>query len=123
MTGTLWTYLASLEPGAFFGLLGTLLGLVGAASGIVIGWKGAKRQMDADRRHAKSQAIDDLDQVRKALMEEIKRLSFKVSDLERENQQLRVEIGELKAENACLTKRVEELEALLKKLEHLGSNA
>jgi chromosome segregation ATPase len=122
MTETLLTYLINLDPGTFLGLVGTLLGLVGAASGIVVGWRSAQRRMDADRREAKSQAIDDLDQVRKALMEEITRLSSKVDSLEQENEKLRAEIKGLRAENVCLTKRVEDLEVLLEKLEHLKGN-
>ncbi len=96
-------------PGTILGLASAILGLIGTASAVVISWGNAKRQAKSDVRQAGSQAIDDLDQVRKALMEEIGRLSARVDKLEQENE-------ELKAENTRLETRVSELEDELKSI-------
>jgi peptidoglycan hydrolase CwlO-like protein len=113
---SLITHLGVSALGTLLGLIGTVLGLIGTASAVVLSWKNARRQADANKREANSQAIDDLDQVRKALMEEIGRLSAKVDCLKQENEQLRAENKALREKVGLLEKRVEELEAEHKRL-------
>ena len=106
----------------FLGLLGVVLGMIGTASAIITRWNNVKREANVDRRKAGSQAIDDLDQVRKALMEEIGRLSARVDQVKQENERLQAEVTALRATNERLTKRVKELETELKRLSHLQGN-
>lgn len=106
-------------PGTVLGLASAVLGLIGTASAVVISWGNAKRQARSDVRQAGSQAIDDLDQVRKALMEEIGRLSSRIDELESENVDLKAKVKELRVENTRLEQRVSELEAELKSLRRL----
>ena len=101
------------------GALGTLLGLIGTASAVVLSWKNARRQASANQRQTWSQIIDDLDQIREAHKQEISRLSIKVDCLKQENEELRTEVKALRAENEALQKRVEELEAGHERLKHL----
>jgi peptidoglycan hydrolase CwlO-like protein len=114
--------LTSLEGnvlGTLLGLVGIVLGLIGTASAVVLSWRGARQQAKANKRQASSQAIDDLDQVRRALMEEIGRLATKVDCLKQENEQLRAENKALREEVGLLEKRVEELENEHERLKYL----
>lgn len=96
----------------------TLLSLVAGVSGLVLAWR-------SNRMQTRAQALDDIDQIRQALKEENERLGKQIEHLRKklENETLkRVALEErLEIERRVFSKRIEILEAGLKKLKHLKS--